>query len=55
MISAGTYLYYANSWLLAKGGYLKVLKMFLSNVFWMILILGIVVYTFNKNGVFDEE
>ena len=52
--AAGSYLYYVNSWLLAKGGYLAVFKMFWGRVAFIVLVLGIFVYTLNKNKTFEE-
>ncbi|MDD5773999.1 MAG: hypothetical protein PHX78_11090 [bacterium] len=52
--AAGSYLYYVNSWLLAKGGYVSVLGTFCFKVAFIILILGIFVYSLKKNNTFEE-
>ena len=52
--SGGSYLLYVNSWLLSKGGYLAVFKMFLGQVAVVILIAGLILYTFGKNKTFEE-
>lgn len=51
---AGSYLYYVNSWLLAKGGYLSVFKMFWGRVACIVVVLGLFAYTLGKNKTFEE-
>lgn len=54
MISGGTYLYYVNSWLLSKGGYLKVFNTFCVKSTFIILVIGIFAYSLGKNKIFDK-
>lgn len=55
MISGGTYLYYVNSWLLAKGGYLKVFETFCWESTLIILALGVFVYSLGKNKILEKS
>lgn len=54
MIQGGTYLYYFNSWILQKGGYLEVLWGALRCGFWFVVVLGILAQSFHKNDVFEK-